>query len=74
MLEVGYSSKKITIISVQKLESEVFFRDGNLIEAGAMAQAVKRTLGNKKQPELSVSLPVEAVEYKIVSIRNKKAS
>lgn len=73
MLAVNYSGKKITVTGVQKLDSGQLFRSGELNYA-ELVRCVEGVTGSKKRMELSLSLPAEMAEYKIVAIKNKKAA
>ena len=71
LLAVNYSSKKITVTGVQKQDSGQLFRTGELNYA-ELVRSVESVTGSKKRMELSLSLPADMAEYKIVGIKNKK--
>jgi len=71
VLEVNYASKKITVKDAHKFDSSAMYQDGT-IDFSEIAKAVERSIKEKKRCEVSVSLPEDLVEAKIVSIKNKK--
>lgn len=71
LLAANYSGKKITVTGVQKLSSEQLFQQSELNYA-ELVRCVEGVTGTKKRTELSLSLPADMVEYKIVGIKNKK--
>lgn len=72
VLVVHYAAKKVTVTDAQKIDSIPMFQDGiNYLE---IARAVSKAVNMKKKYEVSVSLPIELVESKIITIKNKKQS
>lgn len=73
LLEVSYTAKRILVTGTHKIESESFF-DGKTLKHDKLVYSIKRLMKNRKIPELSVSLPADMVDFKIIGIKNKKPS
>lgn len=72
VLSVHYAAKKVTVTDAQKIDSIPMLQDGiNYLE---IARAISKIIGKKKRCEVSVSLPTELVESKIITIKNKRQS
>lgn len=72
VLSVHYAAKKITVTDAQRIDSTAMFQYG--INYAEIARAVSRAVKSKKNYEISVSLPTNLVESKIITIKNKKQS
>jgi len=74
LLGVHYANKKITITNAQKIDSSLFFNDNELNNVGELVRNVDRIMSKNKNSEISLSIPTNIVNCKIVSVKNKKVA
>ena len=73
VLETHYEAKRITVISAKTIASKGIV-DENSIDFFELASRINEEFSGSGKRDVSVSLPSELCESKIISIKNKKKS
>jgi len=73
VLEAHYEAKKITIVSAKTIESKGIV-DENGIDFSGLASRIDEEFSGSCRRDVSVSLPSELCENKIITLKNKKKS
>lgn len=73
VLEVHYEAKKITVTDARTISSKGLV-DENGIDFSELASVIDTEFSNAGKKDVSVSLPSEICESKIITIKNKKKS
>ena len=69
---VRYAAKRITVTKTRKLLSSAFCIDNDTIDFKELAKHIERI--TEKKMDISISLPASMVDYRIISIKNKRKS
>ena len=73
VLEAHYEAKRITIVSAKTIDSKGIV-DENGIDFSELASKIDEEFSDSCKRDVSVSLPSELCESKIITIKNKKKS
>ena len=73
ILEVHYEAKKVTITDAQVLSNQRIVCDDS-VDFATLASTVAEVISGTGKTDVSISLPSELCESKIISIKNKKKS
>lgn len=73
VLEVHYESKRITVVSAKTISSKGIV-DENGIDFFELASIIRENFSGSCKRDVSVSLPAELCENKIITIKNRKKS